>query len=68
MCERDTGVIHIGRLTVIRKLGSRHGLPIRGIARRTGLSRTSIKKHLNDDAIEPAEHWDICVSWGFRVL
>jgi hypothetical protein len=33
------GVIHMGLLNIIRKLRLRQGLPIREIARRTGLSR-----------------------------
>ncbi|HEY9021805.1 MAG TPA: helix-turn-helix domain-containing protein, partial [Paracoccaceae bacterium] len=34
----------MGLLNIIRKLRLRHGLPIREIARRTGLSRNTIKK------------------------
>lgn len=47
------GVIDMGLLNVIRKLGLRQGLPIREIARRTGLSRNTIKKYLKADVTEP---------------
>ena len=40
-------------VTVIRTLRLRHGLAIREIARRTGLSRNTIKKHLKAVTIEP---------------
>ncbi len=43
----------MGLLNVIRKLRLREKLPIREIARRTGLSRNTIKKYLNSGAIEP---------------
>lgn len=44
----------MGLLNIIRKLRLRHGLPIREIARRTGLSRNTIKKYLNAGTIEPS--------------
>ncbi len=44
----------MGLLNVIRKLRLREKLPIREIARRTGLSRNTIKKYLNSGAIEPS--------------
>ena len=43
----------MGLLNIIRKLRLRHGLPIREIARRTGLSRNTVKKHLKAGTIEP---------------
>lgn len=44
----------MGLLNVIRKLRLREKLPIREIARRTGLSRNTIKKYLNSGTIEPS--------------
>jgi len=46
-------VIHMGLLNIIRRMALRETLPLREIARRTGISRTTIKKYLNADTIEP---------------
>ncbi len=43
----------MGLLNVIRRLALREKLPIREIARRTGLSRNTIKKYLRAGTIEP---------------
>jgi transcriptional regulator with XRE-family HTH domain len=43
----------MGLLNAIRTLRLRHGLAIREIARRTGLSRNTIKKHLKAGTVEP---------------
>ena len=43
----------MGLLNVIRRLALREKLPIREIARRTGLSRNTIKKYRKACTIEP---------------
>ncbi len=44
----------MGLLNIIRHMVLRKKLPIREIARRTGLSRNTIKKYLNAGTIEPS--------------
>ena len=46
-------MIHMGLLNVIRRMALREQLPIREIARRTGLSRNTIRKYLKAGTIEP---------------
>ena len=48
------GVIDVSTLSVIRRWALREQLSIREIARRTGLSRNTIKKYLRADAAEAA--------------
>ncbi len=43
----------MGLLNVIRRMAPREKLPIREIARRTGLSRNTIKKYLKAGTVEP---------------
>jgi len=45
------GVIDMGFLSVIRRWALRDKMPIREIARRTGLSRNTIKKYLRAPAL-----------------
>ena len=40
-------------LSVIRRWHRRDGMSIRGIARRTGLSRGTVRKYLRNDVVEP---------------
>jgi transposase len=47
-------VIEIELLSVIRRWALRDQLSIREIARRTGLSRNTIRKYLRGDLVEPA--------------
>ena len=46
-------MIHMGLLNIIRRMALREKLPIRETARRTGMSRNTIKKYLNAGTIEP---------------
>jgi len=46
-------VIDVALLSVIRRWHLREQMPIREIARRTGLSRNTIKKYLATDIVEP---------------
>jgi len=48
-----TGVIDMELLSVIRRWALRDQLSIREIARRTGLSRNTIRKYLRGDVVEP---------------
>ena len=45
-------MIHMGLLNIIRRMHLRQKLSVREIARRTGLSRNTITKHLAADTIE----------------
>lgn len=49
----DMGVIDMALLSVIRRWHFREQLSIREIARRTGLSRNTIRKYLRLDGVEP---------------
>ena len=47
------GVLDMGFLTIIRKWALRDKMPIREMARRTGVSRNTIKKYLPERIVEP---------------
>ena len=49
-------MIHMGLLNIIRRMHLRQKLSIREIARRTGLSRNTVTKHLAADTVEPKFH------------
>ncbi|SEN91731.1 IclR helix-turn-helix domain-containing protein [Loktanella fryxellensis] len=40
-------------LNIIRRMALRENLPLREIARQTGMSRNTIRKYLNAGTIEP---------------
>jgi len=44
----------VALLSVIRRWHLREGIPIREVARRTGLSRNTVRKYLAGQVIEPA--------------
>jgi DNA-binding transcriptional regulator LsrR (DeoR family) len=46
-------MIHMGLLNIIRRMHFRQKLSNREIARRTGLSRNTVSKHLPADTVEP---------------
>jgi hypothetical protein len=48
----------MGLLNIIRRITLREKVPTREIARRTGLSRNTIKKYLNADTIDPCRQVD----------
>lgn len=49
-------VIHMGLLSIIRRMALREKQSIRESSRRTGLSRNTIAKYLNAGTIEPIVH------------
>ncbi|WP_373080915.1 IS21 family transposase, partial [Zhongshania sp.] len=64
-------------LSVIRRWHFREGMPIREIARRTGLSRNTVRKYLAGQVVEPAyparkspsnldDYGETLTSWLFR--
>lgn len=46
-------MIDVAILSVIRRLHLREGISVREIARRTGLSRNTVRKYLADEVVEP---------------
>ena len=50
----ENGVIDVALLSVIRRWHFRDGLSQREIARRTGLSRNTLRKYLNSQIVEPS--------------
>ena len=47
-------MIDVALLSVIRRWHLREGMPIREIARRTGLSRNTVRKYLASGVVEPS--------------
>jgi len=67
----------VALLSVIRRWHHREGMPIRQIARRTGLSRNTVRKYLASNVVEPAypkrkspskldDYEQTLTSWLFR--
>ena len=46
-------MIDVAMLSLIRRLHMREGVSLRGIARRTGISRNTIKKYLAGQVVVP---------------
>ena len=46
-------MIDVALLSVIRRWHFREGMPIREVARRTGLSRNTVRKYLSNGVVEP---------------
>lgn len=55
-------MLDVALLSVIRRWYFREGLSKREIARRTGLSRNTLKKYLSQEQVEPAYPQRACVS------
>ena len=47
-------MIDVALLSVIRRWRLRDGMTVREIARRTGLSRNTLRKYLDSETVEPA--------------
>lgn len=72
-------MIDVALLSVIRRWHHREGMPIREIARRTGLSRNTVRKYLASKTVEPEyprrkspskldDYEDTLTSWLFREI
>lgn len=70
-------MIDVALLSVIRRWHRREGMPIREIARRTGLSRNTVRKYLASGVVEPSyprrrnlskldDYEQTLTSWLFR--
>lgn len=51
--EREIGVINVAILSKIRRWYFRDKLSLREIVRRTGFSRTTVRRYLRDEISEP---------------